>query len=249
MKVSIIVPVYILNEELLGLTEATFESLQQTEWDDGQVELILVDDGSSVGQRFLKVHSDIYIRGSVNHGYPWAVNRGIKVSSGELLLISNNDIKVSPNWLRVAKEIFAQDEKVGSVHFRMVNYEQPIELGNDTWITGKERWCHGSFYVIRREALPKELYCEMYGKGGYDDYDIFHRMRDINGWKQAYTNKAVFQHKHSSTQIALDKIEGTRAKRDFLNREIYKKRFGEYPDIQFAQLFPEQMKESWLPYP
>ena len=248
-KVSVIIPVYILNQELLDLTLAAFESLRQTDWDNEQIELILVDDGSPEYYNVLKTHSDIYIRGHINHGFPWAVNKGIQVSSGEFLVIANNDIKVSPNWLKVAKEIFTQDEKVGSVHYRMLEYEQPVELGNDVWVSGKERWCHGSFFVIRREALPEELYCEMYGKGGYDDYDLFHRMRDINGWKQTYTNKAAFQHKHSSTQIALDKVDGTRAKRDFLNREIYKGRFGEYPEIQFAKTFPEQMNLSWRPFP
>ena len=246
MLVSIIVPVYILNEELLSLTEATFESLQQTEWDGEQVELILVDDGSSVGQNFLKVHSDIYIRGSVNHGYPWAVNKGIKVSSGELLLISNNDVRVSSNWLKVAKEIFAQDHKVGSVHFRMIEYDQPIELGNDTWITGKERWCHGSFYVIRREALPEGLYDENYGLGGYDDYDLQYRLRKA-GWVTAYTNKAVFQHKDSSTQLLRDSTE--RRQSDIKNREYFKQKFGEYPDLLFEKTFIDQMAVPWKPFP
>ena len=47
----------------------------------------------------------------------------------------------------------------------------------------------------------------------------------------------------------MDKIEGGRAERDKNNREFYKERFGEYPDIQFAKDFPEQMEMPWKPFP
>lgn len=237
---NIIIPIYILNEELNTLTKNAIESLKG--------ELILIDNASLPESKpFLKEKAAVYIENEENLGFPKAVNQGFKKSVSDLITVANNDIRVSPNWESVAKEIFNENPKVGSVHFRMIPYEEPFNLGFDTWITGKERWCHGSFYVIRREAIPEGGYFEGYGMGGYDDYDFFHRMRDLNGWKQAYTNRAQFQHKDSSTLSALDQTD--RAERDRRNKEMYKERFGEYPDIQFAKLFPEQMNEPWKPFP
>lgn len=239
MKTSIILLRYDITPELYELTQNAMKTLRADE-------KILVDNGSPDP---LNGWADVLIKNVDNLGYCKAVNQGLEQATGDLIAVANNDIRVSANWLYVAKEIFNEDPKIGTVHFKMIPYDEPFNLGYDTWITGRERWCHGSFYVIRREAIPEGGYFEGYDKGGYDDYDFFHRMRDLNGWKQAYTNRAAFQHRDSSTQIALNNLEGDRAKRDIKNRELYKERFGEYPDIQFAQLFPEQMKEVWKPFP
>lgn len=248
MKTSFIVPFYQINDELFKLSRAMFLSLDETEGDD-EIEKIVIDNGSPIGGSYLQQEADIYIRNRENLGYCKAVNQGMKLATGELLAIGNSDIRMSSNWLTVAREILEKNPKVGSAHFRMIPYEQPFNPGQNTWITNKERWCHGSLYVIRRKALPEGLYFEGYGMGGYDDYDLFHRMRDINGWQQAYTNTTEFQHQDSSTQIALNIRDNDRAERDLKNRELYKERFGEYPDLQFANLFPEQMKLSWKPFP
>ncbi|HEY6437995.1 MAG TPA: glycosyltransferase [Ignavibacteriaceae bacterium] len=210
-------------------------------------EKILIDNASTIGE--IKDWPDILIKNKTNLGYPAAVNQGFRKAKAKFLVICNNDIRVSPNWRQIAKEIFAEDPKIGSVHFKMIPYDEPFDLGYDTWITGKERWCHSSFYVIRREAIPEGGYFEGYTKGGYDDYDFWHRIRDLNGWKQAYTNCAQFQHKDSSTYQALDERDHDRDERDQRNRELYKERFGEYPDIQFSTLFPEQMMVNWRPFP
>lgn len=243
MKTSIILLRYDFTNELYRLTQSATESLETL----GADELILIDNSSTVGE--VRDWADVYVKNKVNRGYCQGVNQGFKLAKGDLIAVANNDIRVSLNALEVAKGIFMENLKVGSVHFRMVPYDEPMWLGMDTWIGGKERWCHSSFYVIRRETLPEGLYWEGYKEGGYDDYDFWHRVRDINGWKQAYTNKAAFQHKDSSTYMALDRRDGTRSERDLKNRESYRTRFGEYPDVQFANLFPEQMKEAWKPFP
>ena len=239
MKTSIIMLRYDLNEELYSLTKNACTSLEADEH-------ILIDNNSTVGE--VKDWPHILVTNKENKGYTGGVNQGFKLATGDLIAVANNDIRVSPNWLEVAKDIL-KDPKVGSVHLKMVGYYEPFNLGSETWLEGKERWCHSSFYVIRRRAIPEGLYWEGYKEGGYDDYDWWHRVRDINGWKQAYTNKAAFQHKDSSTYMALDKRDGDRSERDQANRERYKERFGEYPDDQFARLFPEQFNVSWKPFP
>lgn len=227
------------NDELYDLTKRAMDTLKADE-------KILVDNASL---KPIDGWADVLIKNETNLGYPAAVNQGFKKAKGDLITVANNDIRVSPNWRQVTQEIFAVDPKIGSVHFKMIPYDEPFNLGYDTWITGKERWCHASFYVIRKEAIPEDMYFEGYDRGGYDDYDFWHRVRDINGWKQAYTNRAQFQHRDSSTYEALDKRDHERSERDQKNRELYKQRHGEYPDDQFASLFPEQMKLPWKPFP
>lgn len=237
---------YNLTEPLADLTKAAIDSVNFSVEDK---EFIMVDNNSTYGAAYARSQVDTYVRHKVNTGYTGGVNTGLALAHGDFVAIANNDIKVTPNWWEVAQEIFDANPKVGTVHFKMVGYDEDPKLGNDTWIGGKERWCHASFYVIRREAMPKDNYFEGYTAGGYDDYDYFHRMRDINGWTQAYTNKAAFQHMDSSTYTVMDALEGGRSDRDILNRELYKERHGEYPDIQFAKTFPEQMEVQWKPFP
>lgn len=227
------------NDELYELTKAAQNSLKADE-------KILVDNAST---KPLWSWADTIIPNKVNVGYPAGVNQGLAKATGDIIAIANNDIIVSQNWEQVAKEIFEEDSNIGTVHFKMIPYSENFNLGYDTWITGKERWCHASFFVIKKEAIPSGGYFEGYDKGGYDDYDFFHRMRDINGWKQAYTNRAAFKHKDSSTYTALDQKDGDRSERDSNNRELYRKRHGEYPDVQFAKLFPDQMNKPWKPFP
>lgn len=245
MKLSIIMLMYNLNEQLAELTKTAIDSINFSVKDK---QFIMVDNNSTYGAAYAKSQVDTYIHYNINTGYTGGVNTGLALTKGDFIAIANNDIKVTPNWWEEAQKIFDADPKVGTVHFKMVGYDEDPNLGTDTWITGKERWCHASFYVIRKEAIPEGNYFEGYTAGGYDDYDFFYRMRN-NGWKQAYTNKAAFQHLDSSTYTVMDAIEGGRSERDLLNREMYKQRHGEYPDIQFAQLFPEQMTTNWKPFP
>jgi GT2 family glycosyltransferase len=172
------------------------------------------------------------------------VNQGVSLASGEFVTIANNDIRVPPNWLSVSQEIM-KDPKVGSVHFRMIPYEEPWLAGSQTWLGGKERWCSSSFFTIRKDAF--QGYDPTFKQGGYDDYDHHFRMRR-KGWIQAYTNKASYQHADSLTYQSIESPE-KRSERDVKNREYFKTKHGEYPDEQFARLFPDQMTVPWRPFP
>lgn len=241
MKPSAVLLTYDFNESLAEISKIAINSVKFSVPD---IEMVIIDNGSSFGSAFSRSESDIYIRNKQNIGYPGAVNQGMALSHGEFVAICNNDIKVSPNWWEVTQEIM-KDPKVGTVHFRMVGYDEVRELGNESWNSGKERWCSSSFFVVRREAF--QGYDVAYGAGGYDDYSHHFRMRSA-GWTQAYTNKAQYYHMDSITYRTMEQEEA-RAERDKKNREYYKSKFGEYPDEQFARLFPEQMNIPWKPFP
>lgn len=234
---DVVIPLWVMNSQAMNLTKEAVDSISTH-----GARVIMVDNGSTIGKGALKAWSDIYIRNETNLGYAKAVNQGIRASRGKYLAIGSNDIRVSPNWLKVAKEIL-EDPKVGSVHYRMIYYDEPMKYGNKVYKTGKERFCASPFFVIRRKALPEGLYDENYGLGGFEDWDFWHRMRHLNGWQTAYTTKACYQHYDSFTQNQLN--QEVRAKEDIRRREYFKSKFGDYPEDLWMKLYPEQMKMDW----
>lgn len=232
---KVIVPVWCINEQILQLTGLAIQSIKQA-----SCEIILIDNGSTLGAGQLQAWADIYIRNEENLGYAKAVNQGLKLcGNGEIVTIANNDIKVSPNWQEVALEIINNYPKTGSVHFRMIPYYQPFNPGDDTWLGGKERWCTSSFFVVRNVQLYDENYLN-----SYDDWDFWKRIRE-RGFNQSYTNKAEYQHMDSFTQQFIPERSGNDAK----NREYFRQKWGIYPEEDFERSFPGELRKPWRPFP
>lgn len=229
---KVIMPVHVANEEILKLTQEAIASLKLVE----DVPVIIIDNGSEMGGGYLRFVSHIYIRNKENLGFAKAVNQGLKVVDDEYVAIVNNDIRVSPNWLQVANDVLLEP-KTYSCHPRMTEYDIPFDYGTDTVYKGKERWCQGSFFVLRR--LEPIFYDEEY-LNSYDDWDFFQQIRS-KGYKTAYTDKACFQHAHSTTQ----KLIPQREDNNFKNREYFKKKWGEYAEDLFNKDYFDQMK---VPY-
>lgn len=232
--IDVVMPVWVEDEETLQLTVTAVESIRQ----GVQCRIIIIDNNSTHGQALLREIADLYVRNKENLGYAKAVNQGLKLA-GSVVAIANNDIKVAPYWWDIAQKILLKYEDVGSVHFRMIPYDQPFSQGEEYWVVGKERWCSSSFFIVRNGQLYDENFLN-----SYDDYDYWFRLRQ-SGYKTAYTNAIEYKHKDSHTQ---QKIVD-RAERDKKNYGYYKQKHGEYPDIQFAQMYPEQMKQDWRPFP
>jgi GT2 family glycosyltransferase len=226
-------PVWARDADLIDLTENAIKSLREND-----VKITIIDNGSPIGGGALREWADEYVRNPVNLGYAPAVNQGLKLHMGEIVAISNNDIRVSKNWKEIAEEIM-EDPKVCSVHFRMIPYDQPWNPGTEISKEGRERWCSSSFFVVRADQLYDEEF-----RNSYDDYDYWYRWRQ-KGFKQAYTNKAEYQHLDSSTVQRMPEHTETNMK----NYEYYKRKHGEYPDVKFALDFPEQVKINWKPFP
>lgn len=233
-KINVIMPVWINNQETLTLTENAIDSL-------GDVFLIIIDNASTVGIDYLKQMADVYIRNEENVGYAKAVNQGLRKTNYHLIAISNNDIRVSPNWEEVTREIMA-DPRVYSVHFKMIPYDELFSYGNEVWTSGRERWCSQSFFVID-DTKDVEFFDEGY-LNSYDDWDYQLRVR-ATGRQTAYTNKACYQHEDSFTQKQIPDREENNRK----NAELFKTKHGKYAEELFIQMYPDQMKLPWRPFP
>lgn len=230
-SISVIIPCFNTEPDIHNMTVMAVESIKRARSD---VEMIIVDNGSTYGAGYLREVADIYIRNTHNLGYPGAVNQGLALANGNIICISNNDIRVPANIFDVGEEIL-QDKEVGSVHYKMIPYDERFSFGDKVWTTGKERWCTSSFFLIKREALPEGNYDLNYGMGGFDDYDFWQRVRHINGWQTALTNKSAYQHWGSWT---LSKIPDSEKKDK--NMAYFVSKFGKEPDQLFKEKYPEQ---------
>jgi GT2 family glycosyltransferase len=232
---KIVMPAWILNDSLLNLTEASVRSIRES----GDHHITIIDNGSVLGGAVLRDLADTYVKNKVNRGYSGAVNQGLKLCDPEeLVCVSNNDIRVPQQWASVAEDIL-KDRSVCSVHYRMIPYDQPFNPGNETWITGKERWCTSSFFVVRNLQLYDENY-----RSGIEDWDFWKRMRD-RGLTTAYTNKAEYQHLDSSTL----KVSPSNDANQEHNIKYYISKWGRKPEEDFEERFPGQLSLPWKPQP
>lgn len=94
-------------------------SLRKTVPDTLSHEIIFVDDGSTDGTRewlaTLKTAPFHVVFNEQNLGYAAANNRGVAVATGELLVLLNNDLVLTPRWLEPMLELQASQRDVGAV--------------------------------------------------------------------------------------------------------------------------------------
>lgn len=226
LDVSVVVPAWTINDAVQKMTENAIDSI-------GDVPLIIIDNASPQGGGYLRSKADTYVRNKENLGFAKAVNQGIKLAKTRYAAIVSTDVRLPANW----KEIFSENmtEDAFSFHYKMTNYEDPFTDGGKVWPTGKERWCTAAFFILDKE---KGLLFDEDYFNSCEDTDLFYRARKA-GYKQIYTNKASYQHAHSFTQRFVD-FTGSEQ-----NKEIFKGKHGEYPDILIGKELEEQMKQDY----
>jgi glycosyltransferase involved in cell wall biosynthesis len=115
IRVSVIIATYNRADELMRLLESLRSSLARPD-----VELILVDDGSTDGtvERAMPLLEAPLARATVirqeNQGPGTARNKGILAAAGEIVVFVDTDCVVEPEWLDALTAPF-DDDKVGGV--------------------------------------------------------------------------------------------------------------------------------------
>ena len=206
--VSVVIPVKDRADEL----RACLTSLQQLDYPRQQLEIVVVDDGSSdhtpaVARELGAVLVD---SGAVAGGPALARNRGAQVAGGEILAFIDSDCIASPQWLMELLPVFAEGKvaAVGGLVDGMYDesaldrYEAVMSSLN---LGGREM--SGSsgddtFYLpscnllVRKEAFM--------AAGGFrvalqvgEDVDLTWRLRDA-GWKIVYLPEGRVMHAHRS---------------------------------------------------
>lgn len=114
-KVSILIVNWNGKEVFKDCLEA-LEKLTYPSW-----ELILVDNGSIDGSENLvsdyklNFKEYILIKNPKNLGFAPANNQGIKRSSGEYILLLNNDTKITPDFLSIMVDRMEQEQEIGAM--------------------------------------------------------------------------------------------------------------------------------------
>lgn len=109
-RTSIIIPSFNGKEML----EECVESIRS--YTDVPYEIIVVDNGSEDGTvPYCRQQKITFISLPENRGFPAACNIGLKVASGDTLMLLNNDVVVTHAWLENLSNCLQSSEKIGMV--------------------------------------------------------------------------------------------------------------------------------------
>lgn len=216
-RIDVVIPTYRGTELLRKYVPSIIEEVGSAS------RLIIVDDGSGDGSTETirtEFPSARLIARQVNGGFSAAVNEGIRASDREFIVLLNNDIEVTPDFLAPMLELF-EDDKVFAVSPSIIT----PSLGglDDGAKTGK--WHHGMFWSanqqgvsevrpalftsggasVYRRAMLLELggFDEAYSPYYWEDVDLSYRAWK-RGWKSLYQPASTVRHEHSSTISKLD---------------------------------------------
>jgi GT2 family glycosyltransferase len=187
---------------------------------DGEIVVVDNDSSDDSEQRVADELPGVrWIGLDANHGFPTAVNRGLRETSAEWVLLLNNDATIAPNALSISLERPIPDD-VGTIALQMRFADRPgvvnsAGIGVDVLGVAFDRFlgepadgaasapaevfgaCAGA--ALFRRAMLDDI-------GGFDsgiflyldDADVAWRAR-MAGWRALYVPDAVVWHAHSAT--------------------------------------------------
>ena len=244
---SIIIPCYLINNELEELTVNCICSFRRTSTD---YKIIIVDDASPQGQEILKKEADIYIRNEKNLGFAATVNTGwekAKELGAKYIVTSNNDLEVYPKWQEIfieTLENFNGDLISGLGYKSRIVEGRPLEQylvnpgskanSNCVSFGGQfDDWMFsGALFLMKAKVLDKIGYFdENFSHGGYEDLDYFYRAK-LAGLKLIITPKVAYWHKEGTTRfLGQEKEKQNIAEKHNLEYFIKKHKFNPHQNL------------------
>ena len=221
LKISIVIPSW----NGIDLLHKCLDSIYKLdEFKDSINEVVVIDDFSTDGtsefvrERFPQVK---LFRNKKNMGFGWTCNRGVKEAANELIVLINNDIIVTRDFIRPLKEHF-RDEKVFAVTPKLYGWDWKtflwgmhmgrvqdgyIRLWNEAETGNSDRiyepspsiFAIGGAMVFRRnDFLWLGGFDEIYRPNCWEDIDISYRAWK-RGLKVIYEPKSLLYHKGRAT--------------------------------------------------
>ena len=122
---SIIIPAYFKDYSLFHYTGNCIGSIHEhTDKTETPYEIILVINGKDhpFGDALEKTYANKVIVSDTNEGYSKAVNKGLRASQGEYVVVMNNDVMVFDQWL----EFFQKSLKIRDLVMATPMYGMPF---------------------------------------------------------------------------------------------------------------------------
>ena len=213
---SIVIPTY-RRPDSLG---ECLESVLQLDYPKDRLEVLVIDNGGtehsrSAAEPFLDRLPIRYVVNARNRGYGFSVNRGIVESTGDRILLLNDDARPMPDLLTKCEALLSADHSVGCVGCRAIEQGYPEEgtdIGRITArgdITGNFNidcgrpievdHVYGFCYVFTRESVRRTglndltLLAQPYSSGNRIETDHCLSIRE-HGLKVVYHPGMVAQH-------------------------------------------------------
>ncbi len=214
---SLIIPVY----SGAALTRRCLESIRDNT-DQVSFEVIIVDDTADAEtKRLLEVVEGAHvIANEQNLGYLLSMNRGAAAARGDWLILCNNDIEVTPTWLKSMLFCAEANERVGVVAPKFISPDGRLsEAGGILWNDGtgmnygrgedptqfkyeysREIDFGSAAALMVKDELWRELggFDERYVPMYYEDADLCMEARR-RGWRVLYEPSSVVVHVEGGT--------------------------------------------------
>lgn len=252
-----LVSIITVNFNRIYHTIELFDSLQIISYSN--VEFILVDNGSDEDLNLIqkKFPTLLLIKNSKNLGFATAINIGIRKAKGEYILVLNNDVIVTPNFLEPLVQKLEQHKKTGIVSPKIYFHSSPDtiqyagftdihpitirnrgigfdESGLGKYDTEKATfYAHGAAFLFRSSLLKTVGLMSDIFFLYYEEMDWCKRVRN-HGFEIFYIPQSVIYHKDSVT-TGID----TALKTYYLNRGrlIYMRRNIKFPLLIISSLY------------
>lgn len=201
---SIIIPTYILDNQLKTLTRKCLQTLRQfTKRKD--YELIIIDNASPIK---IEYYADIYVRNKVNQGNAKSWNEGLKLASGDVFLLADNDVEFCEGWTSLLPHV-VDDTIIFPKTFCREQTHPSAKLA-------------GFFWLMNRATFNKLGYVpEHYGLGNFEDTHYFF-LAQQNMVKLKCVEDVTIKHYGRAT---CDKVQWIRDNFD-RNERLYVEKFG-----------------------
>lgn len=238
-KTSIVIPTYngkeMLKDCIYAIRQHTPES----------VELIVVDNGSADGTADLCRQEKItFISMPNNRGFPAACNAGLKLATGDTLLLLNNDVLVTRHWLTHLLACLHSAPDIGIVG-PLTNFasgrqqiEEPFTNVEDMTrrynVRNPDRWqpvqrIIGLCFLFKRELMDRiGLFDESYGAGHYEDDDYCYRAR-LAGYRLMIAGDTFIFH-HGSASFSREEQQRVQALIE-RNRQLFMAKWQVDPSV------------------
>ncbi|MFN0086558.1 MAG: glycosyltransferase [Blastocatellia bacterium] len=211
MKVSVL----ICTRDRAKSLEATLDCFfRQRFTGDYEYELIVVNNGSRdeterVIHRYAARHPGrVFHLREARRGLSRARNRAVAASSGELIVFTDDDVLVSPNWLDEIHREFAENPRITVIGGRVLLARETLQ--KVSCLPGEERREYvfpgdgcigmGANMAMRRELFGAiGMFDVRLGAGRYfagaDDIDLFYRALRA-GYRLLYAPNILVHHDH-----------------------------------------------------